>query len=452
MVIGNGVMTGSGAASSFSNINWGSSNFFTQVEIDFGSGMVDVGTTQLWSVPYALYSKTSGTPGVTGPTGAAGTNGVDGPTGPTGVAGTNGNNGINGATGPQGPAGNDGVNGATGPQGPTGNDGINGAIGQQGPTGNDGVNGATGQQGPTGNNGINGATGQQGPTGNDGVNGATGQQGPTGNDGVNGATGSQGPTGNDGVNGATGPQGPTGVTGSTGATGATGAGYSLSYTGRTSVPGYSTYTVTTGAAYSAGARIRASATVNGGVNYEEGTVISYNGTSMFVAIDRTVGTPTITGTINIAGDVGSIGLSQYAYIYNTIAQSIIEDANVNFNTTGISTGGILHNNLTNPDQITISVAGVYKVAFSVTATGANQFALYLDPSGLLPNAPIAGTMYGTGAGTQQNTGQAIISVAIGGGVLTLKNHTTSPATVNLPAGSGGTQNKVNASIIIEKLD
>ncbi len=134
-----------------------------ETAVDFLGGMtwVVMGTSQLMSVPYALYAKTSGNgagpQGPAGPAGADGTNGTDGlagadgatgpqgPAGPAGADGTNGTDGLagaDGATGPQGPIGNDGPIGATGPQGPIGNDGAvgsQGAQGIQGPAGNDGV-------------------------------------------------------------------------------------------------------------------------------------------------------------------------------------------------------------------------------------------------------------------------------------------------------------------------
>ncbi|MBI5542050.1 MAG: tail fiber domain-containing protein [Bacteroidia bacterium] len=54
--VGNGtVVTGN-----FSTINWGASNHFIKVEADLGSGYIDMGTTQLLSVPYAMYSQSAG--------------------------------------------------------------------------------------------------------------------------------------------------------------------------------------------------------------------------------------------------------------------------------------------------------------------------------------------------------------------------------------------------------
>ena len=141
----------------FTTIDWANGPYYMETAADVTGGVsyVVMGTSQLMSVPYALYAKTSG-------------NGA-GPQGPAGNDGIDGVDGAIGATGPQGPIGNDGAVGATGPQGPAGNDGAVGATGPQGPAGNDGAVGATGPQGPIGNDGAVGATGPQGPAGNDGI-------------------------------------------------------------------------------------------------------------------------------------------------------------------------------------------------------------------------------------------------------------------------------------------
>ena len=58
------VNVGMGTASigTFSSINWGMNGKFMQVELDpaGGTSYVDMGTMQMMSVPYALYSGTSG--------------------------------------------------------------------------------------------------------------------------------------------------------------------------------------------------------------------------------------------------------------------------------------------------------------------------------------------------------------------------------------------------------
>ena len=71
----------------FSAIDWSNGPYFmeTAIDINGGSSYVTMGTSQLMSVPYALYAKTSGN-----------------------------------GQGPQGPAGNDGAPGADGAQGPQG--------------------------------------------------------------------------------------------------------------------------------------------------------------------------------------------------------------------------------------------------------------------------------------------------------------------------------------------
>ena len=99
--IGNGTVV----SGDFTTIDWSAGPYYieTAVDVNGGTSYAVMGTSQLMSVPYALYAKTSG-------------NG-QGPVGPQG------------AQGPQGPAGNDGAVGATGLQGPQG---ITGATGPAG--------------------------------------------------------------------------------------------------------------------------------------------------------------------------------------------------------------------------------------------------------------------------------------------------------------------------------
>ncbi len=184
--------SGTVVSGTFASINWGSGPYFIKTETDptGGTAYTIVGTSELLSVPYALYSA-NGTPGATGPvgaTGAAGTNGA------TGATGTNGTNGTNGSTGATGLAGANGATGATGAAGTNGTNGTNGATGATGAAGAVGAIGATGPQGITGTNGATGATGAAGTNGTNGTNGATG---------ATGAAGVTGPTGPGSVSGTT---------------------------------------------------------------------------------------------------------------------------------------------------------------------------------------------------------------------------------------------------------
>ena len=79
LVIGQGTVT----AGTFSTINWGAGSYYLGIELNTGSGFVAMGTTQLMSVPYALFSA-NGTPG------PAGAMGPQGPIGPAGAAGQGG--------------------------------------------------------------------------------------------------------------------------------------------------------------------------------------------------------------------------------------------------------------------------------------------------------------------------------------------------------------------------
>ena len=117
---------------------------------------------------------------------------------------------------------------------------------------------------------------------------------------------------------------------------------------------------------------------------------------------------------------------------------------ITFDANGVITPGITH--APGDAGIALASAGAYKISFSVSATEPNQIAIFVN------GFPVDGTTYGSGAGTQQNSGQAIIMVAAGG-VVTVRNH-SSAAAIGLAAAPpiGGTQPAVNASIVIEKLD
>jgi len=98
----NGLVTltiGSGTldAGNLATINWANGPYFIQTETDLtgGTNYTITGTSQLLSVPYALYAESSGssTPGPTGPTGPPG---PPGPPGNSGVAGPPGSGFSNG--------------------------------------------------------------------------------------------------------------------------------------------------------------------------------------------------------------------------------------------------------------------------------------------------------------------------------------------------------------------
>ena len=113
--------SGTPVTGTFAGIDWATGPYFIKTETDptGGTAYTIVGTSELMSVPYALFSA-NGTPGATGPAGPAGATGLTGLTGATGATGSTG------STGPAGPAG---ATGLTGPAGPTGLTGPAGATG-----------------------------------------------------------------------------------------------------------------------------------------------------------------------------------------------------------------------------------------------------------------------------------------------------------------------------------
>src|SRR5690554_5142227 len=260
LIIGKGFQLSSG---DFPSIDWGTGLHFLKVDLDVSGSYNTMGTQQIWSVPYALYSEKSGN-GVeqiantggditftleNGDTYTVPLNGAQGPVGPQGSAG---NDGATGPQGPQGPQGVPGTNGvavnwlgssATAPPTPALNDGYynstdgvsyvwNGSTWQiVAQDGSDGATGPQGPQGPIGNTGPQGIPGTNGVAVNWLGSFATAPTSPALNDGYYNSTDGvsyiwNGTTWNivaqDGSDGATGPQGPQGPIGNTGPAGPAG--------------------------------------------------------------------------------------------------------------------------------------------------------------------------------------------------------------------------------------
>jgi hypothetical protein len=150
-----------------------------------------------------------------------------------------------------------------------------------------------------------------------------------------------------------------------------------------------------------------------------------------------------TGATGLTGTAGT-GLSDYGYVFNLSAQVVPLETAVTFDSNGLGTPGITH--APGKSGITLADPGDYKVTFSVSGAEPCQFALFVN------GVAVTESVYGSGAGTQQDNGQVILAVNAGD-VVTLVNH-TSAAAVTLAAAPpiGGTAAAVNASIILEKLD
>ncbi|HWS29233.1 MAG TPA: hypothetical protein VN512_03860 [Clostridia bacterium] len=117
------------------------------------------------------------------------------------------------------------------------------------------------------------------------------------------------------------------------------------------------------------------------------------------------------------------------------------EADILFSTNGIIVGTIAH--ALGTSIIQLGSAGDYAIWFYAAGVEPNQFTIFQN------GAPVAGAVYGSGAGTQANPGMVIITAAAGD-VLTVRNH-TSAAAVTLQTLAGGTQINANASILIQKI-
>ncbi len=287
-------------------------------------------------------------------------------------------------------------------------------------------NGANGASGASGNTGATGATGLGGPTGANGATGAAGSNGTNGSagaTGLNGATGAAGSNGTNGSAGATGSKGETGAAGSNGTNGINGFNSLASITAESVGSDHCVYG---GAKTSSGLDLNA----NNTLDPSEITSTTYICTGA-------------TGSQGAKGDAGVsvAGLSAYAYVYNLAAQNVAIDAAVLFDSNG-SMLGFTHT--VGTSFITVNNSGLYSILFSTSATEPSQFAVFVN------SVAVPSSVYGSGAGAQQNNGQLIISLATAD-IISLVNH-SSAAAVGLPSLMGGTQANVNASVLIEKLN
>jgi hypothetical protein len=292
-----------------------------------------------------------------------------------------------------------------------------------------------------------------------------------GSTGATGATGTTGSTGTQGTTGATGTSGETGSTGTTGSTGATGLKSLVKISNETAGEN----------CISAGQKIEGGIDQNSNniLDTSEITMINYicNGNAGATGATGSQGETGSSGTTGTQGETGSTGAVgaqglqgiqglqglqgpqgiqgltgatgpagasahiDYGYIYNITAQAVAVDAPILFDSNGPLLG-ITHGLGTS--AVTIDNTGVYIITFSVSGAEANQFGIFIN------GTSIAQAIYSSGAGTQQNTGMAILQLSAGD-TLTVVNH-SSAAAVNLESVISGTQANVNASIIIERVD
>lgn len=225
-----------------------------------------------------------------------------------------------------------------------------------------------------------------------------GPRGRKGRDGKDGCDGRDGKDGRDGAPGATGPRGPPGgLPGPQGVPGVEGRAGSAGSTGAQGIPG-----------------------IQG-----------------------------VEGQRGLQGEQGPIGpISGLAFFYNTVVQAVSLEADVSFDTNGLSSPNITHVAAAGATgaPITLVETGTYDVTWSLNGLEPNQFSLFLN--GVL----VPGSTNGSGGGFAQTSG-SILFGATAADVLTLRNHSSTgvAGTVNLNGAVGGSAAAPNAWIKILKI-
>lgn len=145
---------GSNVFGSIATIDWASGPYFLKTETDpnGGTNYSIIGTSQMLSVPYALFSG-SGVKGDKGDRGEPGQQGIKGDKGDQGLPGIKGDKGDQGEPGQQGikgDKGDQGLSGIKGDKGDQGEPGQQGIKGDKGDKGDDGKPGSANIYGNTG--------------------------------------------------------------------------------------------------------------------------------------------------------------------------------------------------------------------------------------------------------------------------------------------------------------
>lgn len=240
------------------------------------------------------------------------------------------------------------------------------------------------------------------------------------------------------INGVDGIAGTNGAIGTAGAVGATGATGSIGATGTAGTNGANG---TVGAVGATGAKGLAS--LVGITNESSGANCAYEGLKVSSGIDSNSDGSLALSEIQSIKYVcnGAPASTAFAYVYNLREQTVAIDTPVVFDSTG-AISGISHTNRS--AEIVIGSSGIYMISYSISGREPNQFALFVN--GVVLNQSV----YGSGAGTQQNNGQLIVELRENDSI-TLVNVTGATA-VGLASKIGGDKTNVNAAITILKLN
>ncbi len=154
----------------------------------------------------------------------------------------------------------------------------------------------------------------------------------------------------------------------------------------------------------------------------------------------------VTGVNTTVG--GGSGLAEYGYFYQTVAnvtgtiaanngKALFHAAGAN-NTAGLTT-------VADSGDITVGLTagGKYKVTFSVSGAETNAFGVFVN------GAVATGSIYGSGAGTQQNTGSCFVTLVAGDVVSVRTVNCAAAVTLQLAGTTNDAQ--VCASVLLEKV-
>jgi hypothetical protein len=151
-----------------------------------------------------------------------------------------------------------------------------------------------------------------------------------------------------------------------------------------------------------------------------------------------------TGASGPTGPTGPLGPADYAEFFALMppdnAATVPAGGAVQFPQDGPQAGAIVRSG---PSTFSLTSAGTYRVAFSVSVTEPGQLELAVN------GTPLAYTVYGRATGTSQISGEALVT-ANAGDVLSVVNPAGNSPALTITPLAGGTHASA-ASLIIEQL-
>jgi hypothetical protein len=138
------------------------------------------------------------------------------------------------------------------------------------------------------------------------------------------------------------------------------------------------------------------------------------------------------------------GFNVYGSFYTTLSQTLVAEQDVSLLDGYLANGIVWNASGSNPEQLTITEDGIYKIFFVLNNNVPCQFCFCVN------GTPVPTTVQGTNKGADQLTIRTILSLKAND-VLTVRNHTSNSPVVTTNQSAGGAQTAISVVLTIFKI-